>query len=76
MPLVFGHHRLDRRNLDHLMTKRPGIFAPYGRLAATTAFGFQNDDLIHFFNGDKRTRMARMTWLTPTTAPTARTTRS
>src|SRR5215211_8095812 len=28
MPLIFGHHRLDRRNLDHLMTKRRGIVSP------------------------------------------------
>src|SRR5690349_12729530 len=71
MPLILGHHRFDRRNLDDLMTKRRRIISCEGGAAAGTLLGFDRHHLIDFFYWEKRARLASVPRLTPSPAPTA-----
>ena len=70
-PLLCGAHRLDGRNLDHLMTKRRRIVAREERVATATRLGFEDDHLINVFHRHQGTRLAGMARVPPTTALTS-----
>jgi hypothetical protein len=70
MPLILGHHRLDRWNLDDLMTKRLRIISCEAGVAAGTLLGFDRHHLIDFFDWDEGTTMTAVTRLATPTALT------
>jgi hypothetical protein len=67
MPLILGHHRLEGRNLDDLMTKWRRIISCERGVAAGALIRLEHHYLIDLFHGDEGARMTSVARLTTTT---------
>src|SRR5687768_4580689 len=72
MPLILGHHRLDGRNLQDLMTKRRRIISCEAGVAAGALIRLEHHYLIDLFYRDQGARMTSVARLAATTTLTAR----
>jgi hypothetical protein len=69
MQLVFGNVRLDRWQLDHLVTPRLAIVSLQRPAATPTGGGLTDDDLLDLIQGYQRPLVSQVSGLPPTLPP-------